>query len=369
MTRETFPSYTVLVSNAVDGDIGAFTLDTATGRIKPDCRYAAAETVMPMAVSADRGLLFSATRGVGRSIVCYRIDALTGQLSRTRATGIASSLAYLCAEPSGRYLMGASYGEHRLSVYSASGIAEGDGRPVQVVDDIRNAHAVIVSADQRFAYASSLGSDRIFCFAISEQANDAPLTLVETVTPGEGFGPRHLRFSSDENLLYVLSEFQATVAVFNRDRVTGRLESPRISSRPLAVADLLDGRARETLSPTTMQSHVWAADIHITPDDRFVYVSERTLSRLIRYGVQADGSLEYSGFTVTETQPRGFQIDPSGRFLVACGEKSTHVAAYAINAETGALTLSSRCNGGQGANWIEFIYRSESISSVSADSL
>ncbi len=70
-----------------------------------------------------------------------------------------------------------------------------------------------------------------------------------------------------------------------------------------------------------------------------MYVSERTSSRLIAYRVQDDGTLAYSGVTDTETQPRGFRIDATGRFLVACGEKSTHVSAYAIDADTGALTL------------------------------
>jgi 6-phosphogluconolactonase len=71
--------------------------------------------------------------------------------------------------------------------------------------------------------------------------------------------------------------------------------------------------------------------------------------------VTHEGSLEYAGFTDTEAQPRGFRIDPSGRFLVACGERSAQVVVYAIDADSGALSAVSRCEGGRGANWVEIV--------------
>jgi 6-phosphogluconolactonase len=374
MTNETLPfAYTVLVSNALDAEIRSFNLDTATGRIDPSLTYAAADAVMPMALSADRKLLYVATRGVAPSIITYCVDSLTGQLSRLgTAANIESSLAYLCAEPSGRYLLGASYGEHRLSIYSVDGIAQANGKPLQVIENIEHAHAVIVSPDARFAYVSSLGSNRVFCFSLDAGLTGEPAAFVEHASLGEGFGPRHLRFSPDSTMLYVLSEFRATVALFQRDSVTGHIDPKGVSARPQAISELNDGRARPNLTaavqldPKTLQSLVWAADLQVTPDNRFAYVSERTSSRLIVYRVHADASLEYASFIQTETQPRGFQIDPTGRYLVACGEKSSHVAVYAINAESGALSLLSRCEGGRGANWVEIIDRTQSAAPASA---
>jgi 6-phosphogluconolactonase len=363
MTDETLPlAYTVLVSNALDGEIRSFKLETATGRIEPGLTYAAADAVMPMALSADRKLLYVAARGVAPSIITYRVDPRTGQLSRLgTAANIESSLAYLCADPSGKYLLGASYGEHRLSIYSVDAIAQANGAPLQVIENIEHAHAVIVSPDARFAYVSSLGSNRLFCFALDAGLTDEPAALVAHTSLGPGFGPRHLRFSPDSTMLYVLSEFRATVAIFQRDSLTGHIDRKGVSTRPQAISELNDGRARPNFTaaiqpdPKTLQSLVWAADLQVTPDNRFVYASERTSSRLIVYRVQADASLEYVSFIQTETQPRSFQIDPTGRFLVACGEKSSHVAVYAINAESGALSLVSRCEGGRGANWVEII--------------
>ena len=128
-----------------------------------------------------------------------------------------------------------------------------------------------------------------------------------------------------------------------------------------------DGRARPNFSepvqpdPQTLASLVWAADIHVRPDGRFVYASERTSSRVLVYQVNDAGhSLTFVGFVDTEAQPRGFSIDPTGTFLIACGEKSSHVAAYRIDASNGQLSLVSRCAGGHGANWIEIVTRSQS---------
>jgi 6-phosphogluconolactonase len=272
MTNETLPfAYTVLVSNALDAEIRSFNLDTATGRIDPSLTYAAADAVMPMALSADRKLLYVATRGVAPSIITYCVDSLTGQLSRLgTAANIESSLAYLCAEPSGRYLLGASYGEHRLSIYSVDGIAQANGKPLQVIENIEHAHAVIVSPDARFAYVSSLGSNRVFCFSLDAGLTGEPAAFVEHASLGEGFGPRHLRFSPDSTMLYVLSEFRATVALFQRDSVTGHIDPKGVSARPQAISELNDGRARPNLTaavqldPKTLQSLVWAADLQVT---------------------------------------------------------------------------------------------------------
>ena len=67
------------------------------------------------------------------------------------------------------------------------------------------------------------------------------------------------------------------------------------------------------------------------------------------------GALAYVGSAPTERQPRGFAIDPGGRFLVACGEKSETVSVYAIDQTTGTLTLLRKYPGGKGANWVSIV--------------
>jgi 6-phosphogluconolactonase len=368
MSKPGLASFFAIVSNAVDGDIAVFRVDGSTGRIERVGRHAAADSVMPMALSSDRRVLHAATRGAQRSIVTYSVDSHTGHLTHVRTAAIEASLAYLSLAPDDEWLLGASYGESSVSLYRAGAAENHELVPRQVINEILHAHAVIASADGRYAYATSLGSDTVYCFAIVRDAtvrdaivrdvngNDAALEPVQKLSVEAGFGPRHLRFSPDEKTLYVSSEFRATVAVFARDGESGKLSARSVAPRAPALAHLNDGRVRSAqIDANTAASLIWAADFQVTPCGRFVYVAERTSSRLIAYRVSSEGTLEYAGFTDTETQPRGFRIDPSGRFLVACGERSSHVAVYAIDANSGALSAVSRCEGGQGANWIEIV--------------
>ncbi|RQR23659.1 3-carboxymuconate cyclase [Burkholderia sp. Bp9143] len=342
---------TVVVSNAADGDLATFSL-TPGGTLAPLARYPAGDVAMPVAVQPDRARLYVATRGEQPTIVAFRVATGTGAFARIGATAIDASLAYLSLDRSGRWLLGASYGGNSLSLYDAARVRDGDGAPLQVADGIANAHAVIVSPDNRFAYVSSLGSDRIFTFALIEDAGG--LHAVEhgdTRVPG-GFGPRHLRFTRDGQALVVVSEFQATLASFARDTDSGRLGDAQVSARHPAVADLAQGHARP---PAPTGPAVWAADLHLTPDERFAYVSERTSSQLLCYRRRADGTFEPVHATATETQPRGFAIDPSGRWLVACGEQSEYVSVYAIAPDDGTLALHARVPGGRGANWVAIV--------------
>jgi 6-phosphogluconolactonase len=108
--------------------------------------------------------------------------------------------------------------------------------------------------------------------------------------------------------------------------------------------------------PRNTDNDIWAADIHITPNGKFLYITERTSHTLAGFSVDgASGKLTYLGSTPTERQPRGFAIDPKGRFLVASGEKSDTVSVYAIDQASGALKLQNKFPTGKGSNWVEIV--------------
>jgi 6-phosphogluconolactonase len=68
----------------------------------------------------------------------------------------------------------------------------------------------------------------------------------------------------------------------------------------------------------------WAADIHLTPDGRHLYACDRTASIITVFSVSEDGSvLAVEGYQPTETQPRGFNLDHSGKYLIAAGRNPT----------------------------------------------
>src|SRR5262249_11167456 len=92
------------------------------------------------------------------------------------------------------------------------------------------------------------------------------------------------------------------------------------------------------------------------PDAAFLYASERVTSRIAGLAVATDsGRLEPVGVWPVETSPRGFAITPCGRGLLAAGQDSNRVAAYAIDSTTGRLTRLADQPAGANPNWIEII--------------
>ena len=101
---------------------------------------------------------------------------------------------------------------------------------------------------------------------------------------------------------------------------------------------------------------IWAADLHLTPDGKFLYSSERNTDKIALFKVAPHtGKLTYVTNFPTERQPRGFNIDPSGRYLVASGEKSDRLSVYKIDPASGRLDEPTRFPVGKGANWVEIV--------------
>ena len=99
-----------------------------------------------------------------------------------------------------------------------------------------------------------------------------------------------------------------------------------------------------------------AADLHLTPDGRFLYASERRTSTLTGFRIDdASGTLSPIGAFPTETFPRGFAIDPRGRFLLAVGQESHAMSVYSIDAATGGLTRIAQHEMARNPNWIEIV--------------
>jgi 6-phosphogluconolactonase len=269
---------------------------------------------------------------------------------------LAESFPYISLDKSGRFLLGASYGGHLISVNAVSSDGRVAAEPLQVIPVGRNAHSIRVDESNAFVYVPTLGSDAIFQFAFDAKSgklssNTPAVYLMKAMT-----GPRHFVTSSDNKFVYVLSELLGTVTTFALDGKTGLLTEVSSASGLPPDTKLGPGASRGGPTPRNTDNDIWAADIHMTPSGKFLYISERTGNALGAFSVDgASGKLTYLSSAPTERQPRGFAIDPKGRFLVATGEKSETISVYAIDQATGALKLLNKYPTGKGANWVEIV--------------
>jgi 6-phosphogluconolactonase len=351
----------VYVSNAADGDIGTYRMQPG-GALQPGARVKAAEVVGPMAVSADRRFLYAAVRSKPFSVHAYAIDPGTGALAPLSVSPLAESCPYISLDKTGRYLFGASYHAHLISVNAVGSDGRVAAAPLQVIPVGRNAHSIRTDESNSFVYVPTLGSDQMFQFAFDARSGRLSSNTPAVAQMQPGTGPRHFVTSADNRFLYVLSELLGTVTTFALDAKTGLLTEIGSASGLPPDTKLVPGAPRVAVGapnaapPRNRDNDIWAADIHLTPDGRFLYISERTGSTLGAFNVNAQsGKLTYLASTPTESQPRGFAIDPKGRFLVAAGEKSDTISVYAIDRASGALSLLQKYPAGKGANWVEIV--------------
>jgi 6-phosphogluconolactonase len=100
------------------------------------------------------------------------------------------------------------------------------------------------------------------------------------------------------------------------------------------------------------------ADIHVTPNGKFVYASNRGHNSIAGYRVDAgSGKLEVVEQTATEKIPRAFNIDPTGKFMVVAGQDSGKIAVFMIDNQSGKLIQTDSVEVGKGPAWVEIVAR------------
>ncbi|MGV7214741.1 lactonase family protein [Bradyrhizobium sp. UFLA05-112] len=331
------------VGNADSNDISVFRIDDK-GEMSPvqTAPFAGIEkpgSSTPLAVTPDRRVLIAGVRSQPFSAVSFAIDPKTGTLKHIGNGPLADSMAYVMTDRTGKFVLSASYGGNKVTLNPLldTGVV---GEPKQVIPTGLNAHALIPSPDNRFAFATNLGSDQVLAFAFNATTGELTPSDPPVYKVPEKSGPRHFVFHPNGKYVYLIHELNGDVAAFSYDAKSGGWSEIQ----------------RTTALPEGFTGKPWAADIHVTPDGRFLYASERTTSTLTAYKIDpASGKLTTVGTVPTEKQPRGFNIDPTGRYLAALGELSDGMSVYAIDQTSGALTKLKSYPTGKKPNWVEFI--------------
>ena len=286
--------------------------------------------VQPMLLSHDKKHLYIGVRPNFR-VVTYAIESL-GTLRLEAETSIPGTPVHLSLDNSGNYLFVPSYHQGNLAVLSVNqrGVPS---EVIQVIDGLSNPHSSHVDADNQQLWVPCLGEDHIRLFNFN---NNGYLTeaTADQITAAPKSGPRHLALHPHHKVIYCLNELDSTINIYHK--FTRYREMQSLKNYP-------EGN----------ESPRWAADIHITPDGRHLYASERSDSYISHYIVSDDGlQLTLEARYPTEVQPRGFNIDETGRFLISSGQKSDHISVSGIDPITGQLSLLGRYKVGCGPMWV-----------------
>ncbi|MDB5768317.1 MAG: hypothetical protein JWQ61_3131 [Collimonas fungivorans] len=331
----------VYVSNADSRDIYVMELSQSDGSASLVEKVATGGTVMPLAVSPDRRFLYASLRSLPYSVSSFAIDRQSGKLSLLSTVPLADNMANLATDKTGRFLLAASYTGNKISVNPIAAKGDVGAQPLAVIPTREKAHAIATDPANTHLFASSLGGDVILQYRFDASSGQVTPNVPPYVETRQGAGPRHFVFDRRARFVYGTNELDGSLNTYRYDAGSGALTL----------------QASVSLRPKDFQGAALApADLHLTPDGRFLYASERTSSTLAGFAVDPDsGALTLIGTFPTETQPRGFNIDPGGRYLLAVGQKSNCMSSYAIDQNSGALRLLHQYDMGANPNWVEIV--------------
>lgn len=353
-SQETF----VYVSNGEDGDISIFQLNPETGDMKMMNKVPAEQKVMHMAISPDNQFLYASIRAEPFSAITYIINPETGNLTQILKTSLPANMAYISTDQLGRFLFSVSYNEAKISVNPINLNGTVESQPVQIISTGEKPHSILSDESNRFVFVPHLGTSQIKQFLFDETNGTLIPNEPGAINTKDNSGPRHLEFSPSNDFVYVSNEIDGTVYAYKLDNNTGVLDEIQIiSAMPRNISS--HSSLKDTTTTRTdidKVTNLGVADIHITPDGRWLYVSERTSSTIAAFAVNNNsGILTYIQNYDTEKIPRGINIDPRGHFVLAVGQESGYLSIYEINQDTGELKYLDRYESGKSPNWIEIV--------------
>ena len=340
----------VYVSNADSKDIRVLKLDAAGALSEVHSVTLSANGPLgPLAVSPDRRFLYAAQRAEPWTVSAFTIDGLTGELSLLGTAPLMHSTPYIITDRTGRWLFAASYQGSVLSI-SAIGPHGFPMPPHQVVRTEQNAHSVQIDAANKHVYVPCLGGDVFLSWDFDDVTGTIDTASLRTNRVQKGAGPRHFVLHPDNRHVYLLNELQSSVYAYAYDPRTGALnELQTQSALPPDFAGPPFGEPGVSTNGGPK-----AADLHVTPDGRFLYASERTSSSLNAFSVDLT-----SGRPDADRQLRdgadapGVQHRPDGPLSAGGGSGLAHLTTYAIDPATGALSSLERYEMGTAPNWVE----------------
>lgn len=331
----------VFISAFVSGDKGAihaYRLEPETGRLKQVHRTTEVENPFFIVVSKDQKFLYSIhAKSFGgkepEQVAAYALEGRTGRLKLlNRQSTRGSASCYLDIDATGRTVLVANYSTGNvasLPVKEDGSLGEAASFIQHVgssVDPARQkgpyAHCIVVSPDNRFAFAADLGLDQVLGYRLDPKAAKLSPNQPPFVKTPPGAGPRHLTFHPDGKHVYVINELKNSVTLFDYVSESGTLS------------------VRQTIStlPADFDGTSHCADLKITPNGQFLYGTNRGHDSIAAYRLGDDGRLTLIGIEPSLGKgPQNLVITADGKLLLCANMPGNNVAVFRIDAQTGGL--------------------------------
>ena len=320
--------------------IAVYRLDLATGDLAHRSTVSEVKNPSFQAIHPSNRFLYSVAEvNDGGAVHAFEIDPATGGLrSLNHQSSMGAGPCHVSVDATGRVVLVANYSSGDVaalpiredgSLGEAASIFQHEGSSVNPGrQQGPHAHSITIDPGNRYAVSADLGIDKVLVYRLDAEKrtiapNDPPSVDVQA-----GAGPRHFAFHPNRKHAYLINELDNTAVAYVYDEDCGILETVQVIS---------------TL-PADFTDTSYCADIHVSPDGRFVYGSNRGHDSIVIFEVDPDtGTLSVVDYESTRGEfPRNFALDPSGRFLFAANQNTDNIVTYRIDGQTGKLTATGQ---------------------------
>ena len=311
-------------SDGTTPGIVVYNFDTQTGDFEYVSEVNGILNPSFLAVSPDEQFVYSVNETANGAVNSFTFDKTTGMLGLVNHQFTdGADPCYINVDPDGTFLLTANYNGGNVSVFplNEKKCIHPLSQNIAFTSE-SHIHTVVFSPDEKRVLVTDLGADKIYQFYVMYTPDGLPLLREDqTVDLERGSGPRHLAFHPNGNFLYCINELSGMVQVFDYD------EGIRCSRQTIA-SDTTPGIGRKG-----------CADIHLTPDGKFLYASNRLKADGIAiFSVNPeDGHLTKIGYQETGIHPRNFTLSPNGKFLLCANRDSNNIQIFEIDSISGLL--------------------------------
>ncbi len=286
-----------------------------------------------LTVSADRKYVYAVNETHPGYVSSFSFNKKNAKLSfiNSQQTG-GFDPCYVTNDNSDKWLIVANYTGGSVAVFpvSKNGYLEPRRQLIQDSGSSVNkdrqekahVHSTIFSPDQKFLFTPDLGMDKVMIYKFNP-------SLMKPLVPAspayektmDGEGPRHFVFHPNKKYAYLISELSGAVSAYNYH----------------------DGKLKKfqhiETHPEDFKGVIGSADIHVSPDGMFLYVSNRGDENTITiFSIDNTGRLKLLGYQSTMGKtPRNFIIDPTGNYLLVANQGGDNIIIFKRDKKTGML--------------------------------
>lgn len=294
-----------------------------------------------LAVSPDQRFVYAVNENadstmhtVGGSIAAFGFDKTSGTLSfLNKQYSGGKHPCYVAIDNTGKWVFAGNYTSGSLallpvlkdgSLDSSSQVIEHHGYGVN--SDRQqgpHVHSTVLNPENDHLFVPDLGIDKVMIYAFDAKAGKLREAGTPFVITQPGTGPRHFEFYPNGKFAYLIEEMSGSISVYAHSKGTLTLLQ-NISALP-----------------GDYNGPVGSADIHVSPDGKFLYASNRGESNTIaifRVNPKTGILTPVSHQSTLGRTPRNFNFDPTGNFLLVANQNSDEIVIFRKDKKTGLLT-------------------------------